>query len=142
MLDPIEKLKREIAQVQVQIDASRNLTKQRQEKMNQLALLTADQLFIAVDNGSDVVVCGVSNECPSQAFRLHFTPTKDRIARIQRNLESGSVSFSLAVGGSLSFTVTEYDLEDKETSFVIRTFASVADADDWANQRKTERVNR
>lgn len=141
MLDPIQQLKRELAQIQVQIDASRDLTKRRQEKMNQLALLTADKLFIAVDNGSDVIICGVSKECPSQAFRLHFTPTKDRIARIQRNLESGSVSFSLAVGGSLSFTVTEYDLEDKETSFVIRAFASVADADDWANQRKAERVN-
>ena len=137
-----EKLKQELAQIQIQIDASHDLRKQRQEKMNQLALLTANRLFVAVDNGSDVIICGVSKEYSSQAFRLHFTATKERTVRVQRNLESGSISFFLAVGGSLSFTVTEYDLEDKSTSFVMKAFASITDADNWASQREMERINR
>lgn len=140
--DPVDQIKNEIALLQAELNRSHGLRRQIEDKMNEAACLTSNHLFIAVVNGREAKACGVSKEYPTRLFRLIFSTTGDGVIRCKKNFERGSAEFSLVVGGSISFTIKDDDLEDGELHFVIRAFASMNEACLWSNDQTATHINR
>ncbi|HLD18171.1 MAG TPA: hypothetical protein VJB99_03815 [Patescibacteria group bacterium] len=138
-MDDIEKKRTEIAQIQSGLEDKRNLGKRLLEVFNELATLTAD-VFIAIDNGSDVVVRGISKECPSTAFGLRISTTNGEVINVRYLFNDGRVTFHLAASGQLSFAITDDEKGGREIHFLIWANRSKTAVETWAKQRRTNRV--
>ena len=141
-LDPINQTKEEISLLKVELDRSLDIRKRMERKMNDLACLTSDHLFVAVVNGKESRTCGVAKECVTRLFHLIFTTTGDGVIRCKKRFENGSAEFFLVVGGSISFTVKDDDFEDGEHHFLIRAFSSMQEACSWATEQTAVHINR